>query len=199
MHGLCSGSYLLSSIAFEEMVYRGPDAIQEMEDTMAMIADKKAGQSQERTGMAGQQPPGANDAKSSEPSAMLSRNQQAQPVVSQSATATEETSLPPPPPPPPTPQSQAPAPALDDTPTTPPTSDTYQYSSLTCKPGSKNICPSPGERKTHSHSPSSLPPYYYITLNPAPGASLEEYNITSTASPLTTVHRITPSTTPTKQ
>lgn len=197
MHAPYSWIFSLSSIAFEEMVYRGPDTIREMEDTMAMIADKKAGQSQERTDTAGQQPPGANDTKCSEHSTMPSRPQQAQPALYQSATATEETSLPPPPPP--TPQSQAPAPELEDIPTTTPTSDTYQYSSLSCKPGSKNICPSPGERKAHPHSPSSLPPYYYVTLNPAPGASLEEYNITSTASPLTTVHRITPSTTPTKQ
>ena len=76
-------------------------------------------------------------------------------------------------------------------------SGSFHYSSLSCKPGSKNLCSTTTRGRHASSTPSSsLSPYYYVTLNPAPGASLEEYNITTSASPFTTVHRIQPSASP---
>lgn len=118
--------------------------------------------------------------------------------------------IPPPPPPPPVGSAGSQIPSLPPF-TSPVTTSNkgrvltseageYTYRSLTCKPGSKNLFSAP--RGGHSlcsrsPSPSSLPPYYFVTLNPAPGASLEEYNIASSAFPLSTVHRLQPSTTPT--
>ena len=46
-----------------------------------------------------------------------------------------------------------------------------------------------GEKIGVQHS-SNLPSYFYTTTKPAPGVSLEEYNITTSASPLSTVHRV---------
>lgn len=72
-----------------------------------------------------------------------------------------------------------------------PPQDTYRYTFLTCKPGNKNLFPPLQGKNTQTHSsPLSLPPYYYVTLNPAPGASIEEYNVASSAFPLSTVHRL---------
>lgn len=71
-----------------------------------------------------------------------------------------------------------------------PTQVSYRYKSQVyrpAKPGSQKASP-----RVKPSPESPLPSYYYTTINPGPGTSLEEYNVAAGASPMSTVHRMTP-------
>ena len=96
----------------------------------------------------------------------------------------------PPAPPPPPPPPLLPAIPEGQSPTASPTGE-FTYNSRTCRPGSKNLVSTHRTPHPHNHASSQLPPYYYVTLNPALGACLEEYNVASHARPFSTVHHLT--------